>query len=133
MTPYEQGFIDKCAELGIRPDVLLKSARDWGISNDRLERAGTTTSTTAMALLGGLLGARKGVGGAIAGTAGGVAGGLLGAGGGKLTGAITPLRSKADQKAYDESLHLLKNLLVPGVAKYNATKRLERMRAHQWE
>ena len=132
MTPYEQGFIDTCAELGVDPAALVKRARDWGIGNDHLERAGTTTSTTAMAVLGALLGARKGAGGAVAGAAGGVAGGLLGAGGGKITGAVTPLRSAADQKAYDSSLHLFKNLLVPGVAKYNATKRLERMRAHQW-
>jgi hypothetical protein len=132
MTPYEQGFAAKCAELQVNPGALLKRARDWGLSNDRLERAGTTTSTATMTLLGALLGRRRGAGGAAAGAVSGLVGGLLGAGGGKVTGALTPLRTKAEQQAHDQSLHLLKSLLIPGVAKYNATKRLERVRAHQW-
>jgi hypothetical protein len=26
MTPYEQGFMDKCAELGVDPAMLIKQA-----------------------------------------------------------------------------------------------------------
>ena len=132
---FVAGFTKEAVAHGVSPYALAKSARDWALSNDMTERAGTTTSTTAMAVLSGLLGARKGRGlpGAVAGAAAGTAGGLLGALGGKVTGMVTPLRSAAEQKAHDSKLHMLANLLLPGVGKYNAQKRLERATVHKWE
>lgn len=52
MTPYEQGFMDKCAELGVDHSALVKTARRtrllnklWHIGRQRASRA--TAKATA--------------------------------------------------------------------------------------
>ena len=127
---YVAGFMKAAEVAGVDPRRLVKSSRDWGISNNATERAGSATSTTALAVLGALLGRRggKSLAGGLIGGATGVAGNVVG----KTTGLLSPLRSSADQKAHDSRLHALANLLLPGYGKYNAQKRLERMQAHAW-
>ena len=102
-----------------------------GIGNSRLERMGTVTAPAVATLLGSLLGGR----GAARRLAGGVAGlgtGLLGNLGGSGLAYVTPTRSGEAQLKHDSVLHVLKNLLLPGVGTYNRAKRLEREQVHKW-
>ena len=153
-TPEEQAFAAgfcKAAEVaGVDPAALYKAAAAagpkapskpaakspssdvvHGIGNSRLERMGTVTAPAVTALLGSLLGGR----GAARRLAGGVAGlgtGLLGNLGGSGLAYVTPTRSGEAQLKHDSVLHVLKNLLLPGVGSYNKAKRLEREQVHKW-
>ena len=94
---------------------------------------GRLTSPVALALLGALAG---GVSGRFAGgkgdpASGALLGALIGGGTGALSnvigsgaGILSKHRTKPEQYAYEKSSPTLTNLLVPGMADYNITKRL---------
>jgi len=100
MTSAEQGFMDKCAQHGVKPTVLLKEA---GIIDDIKEQWESIDPDTRNYLVGSLGGALTGGlgGAAIDGGSGALAGALggaaLGTGGAALYNAHNQSRSDNDR------------------------------------
>jgi hypothetical protein len=114
-------FRTKMAEdRGASRRAFLKAAADHSFGNRVSEWAGFAANPEILGTLGGALTLPVGGIGAIPAAAAGGIGRIVG----PLLALIKKQRSLADQRAYDSSSHVLKNLLLPGAGSYNMFKRL---------
>lgn len=114
-------FRKKMAEdRGATRRAFLKAAADHSFGNRVSEWAGFAANPEILATLGGALTLPAGGVGAIPAAAAGGVGRIVG----PLLALVKKQRSLADQRAYDSSSHVLKNLLLPGAGSYNMFKRL---------